>query len=74
MLISSELMRAWLYICLFTMALVAAFYLRRRSLSTLEYILWGLLVVMLPALGPYIVIAARPGQMRGKQDIVWQGD
>jgi hypothetical protein len=38
--------------------------LRRRTMSTQEYLLWGLLAVLLPVLGPYLVISSRPGKPR----------
>lgn len=42
--------------------MVAVLYLRQRKLSTLAYFMWGLLALMLPVLGPYLVIIARPGE------------
>ena len=52
------------YLCLFSMALLAVLFLRRRHLTLFEYIGWGLLALLLPILGPYLVIAYRPGQPR----------
>ena len=45
---------------------VAAFalaisYLRYRRCTPLEYIFWGVLAFLFPILGPFFVIAARPG-------------
>lgn len=57
-----ETLRIMLYVCLFGMAIVAVLYLRQRKLSTLAYFLWGLLALMLPVLGPYLVIISRPGK------------
>jgi len=48
--------------CLFGMVMVAVLYLRQRKLSTMAYLLWGLLALMLPVIGPYLVITARPGE------------
>ena len=48
--------------CLIGMALLAAFYLRRRRLSLTGYLAWGLLAFLLPAVGPFIVILAHPGE------------
>jgi membrane-bound metal-dependent hydrolase YbcI (DUF457 family) len=43
-------------------AFVAAlFYLRHRRVTPIEYLLWGTLALALPVLGPFFVIAARPG-------------
>lgn len=36
-------------------------YLRYRRCSALEFALWGTLALILPVLGPFFVIAARPG-------------
>ncbi|KAA3646611.1 MAG: hypothetical protein DWQ07_10410 [Chloroflexi bacterium] len=55
-----------LVVCIIGLALFAIFYLRRRQLTTYEYIAWGLLALLLPILGPYIVIASRPGEPPSK--------
>ena len=44
------------------MALIALFYLRKRDLSLAGYAAWGALAICLPVLGPFLVIAARPGR------------
>jgi hypothetical protein len=61
-MLSSDLMRALLVICVLGMALLAALYLRRREMTVAEYIGWGLLAVLLPLLGPFLVILYRPGK------------
>lgn len=61
-MISSIIMRLFIFITLFTMVILAVFFLKGRELSGREYILWGLLALLLPVLGPYLVILARPGQ------------
>jgi len=58
----ADTLRILLFACLFGMVMVAVLYLRRRKLTTLAYFLWGLLALLLPVVGPYLVIAARPGQ------------
>ena len=60
--LTPEFMRAFLVTGLMAMALLALVYLRQRRLSTSEYLLWGLLAVMVPLLGPFLVIWSRPGQ------------
>ena len=40
------------------------FYLHYRRCSVLEYALWGSLALAVPILGPFFVIAARPGPKR----------
>lgn len=64
MLLSPNTMRALLFLCLLGMAVLAAFYLRRRNLSITEYVGWGLLIVLLPLLGPFLVILSSPGMDR----------
>lgn len=52
----------FLLVIYFAAAFVAAiFYLRRRRVTLIEYLLWGTLALALPVLGPFFVIAARPG-------------
>lgn len=58
----ADALRLLLVLCALGMALLAAFYLRRRKLSLSEYIAWGLLLVLLPFLGPFLVILLRPGR------------
>jgi membrane-bound metal-dependent hydrolase YbcI (DUF457 family) len=64
MLIPPTLMRTILYATVFIMTFLAAMFLRQRRLSLRAYLAWGLLAVLLPVLGPYLVIAARPGVVR----------
>jgi hypothetical protein len=40
---------------------VSLFYLRYRRVSAGEYAFWGIVAGILPVLGPFFVIAARPG-------------
>jgi hypothetical protein len=61
---SPDLMRALLFACLLGMALLAAFFLRTRQLSFSAYMLWGLLALLVPLLGPFLVILANPGGKR----------
>lgn len=61
-MISPELMRLFLYATLFAMLLLAVSFLKRRRISDKEFILWGLLALLLPVLGPYLVILYRPGR------------
>ena len=57
-----EIMRLFLYTTLFAMVLLAISFLRNRRISDKEFILWGLLALLLPVLGPYLVILYRPGR------------
>jgi hypothetical protein len=51
--------------CIWTMALVAVFSLRGRKLSLAQYTAWGLLALLLPVIGPFLVVWLRPGQRTG---------
>jgi len=61
MQISPDLMRLMLLICMLSMAILAAFYLRQRRLAPLAYALWGLAAILIPVIGPFFVIWKRPG-------------
>ncbi len=61
---STQTLQVLLVGCLVGMALLAAFYLRGRRLSLAGYLAWGLVALLIPAIGPFIVIMARPGKSR----------
>ncbi len=63
---TAEYLRTLLIAFLVIMYLLAILYLRRRKLSPGAYILWGLLALILPALGPFLVILAKPGENRAR--------
>lgn len=60
-------MRLLLFLCMLSMALLAAFFLRGRSLSLLEILSWGALIVLVPLIGPFLVILLQPGSRRQAQ-------
>ncbi len=62
MLLSPDTMRVLMVLCLLGMTLLAIFFLRRRGLSFTAYLSWGLLAILLPVVGPFLVILRRPGQ------------
>lgn len=68
---NAEALILFLVAFLVTIYLVAVFYLSRRSMSKLAYVFWGIFALLLPAFGPFFVIAYRPGEMahrkRGRQ-------
>jgi len=57
-------MRLLLFGCMLSMTMLAAFYLRRRELSPIAYTAWGLFALILPVIGPFLVIWLRPGENR----------
>jgi len=61
MLISPDVMRILLLACLIGMAILAALFLRMRSLSIPAYLGWGLLIILVPLIGPFLVILLQPG-------------
>jgi hypothetical protein len=61
---TSDTMRFLLVSCFLSMALLAVFFLRKRNLPMLQYAGWGMLAILLPAVGPFLVIWLRPGQNR----------
>lgn len=60
--LSPDVMLVLLFLAALGMALIAAFYLRRRSLPMPHYLAWGALLVFVPFLGPFLVILLRPGR------------
>jgi ABC-type transport system involved in multi-copper enzyme maturation permease subunit len=54
-------MRVLLAICLLGIALLASFFLRQRKLTMVETLAWGMLILLVPLLGPFLVILVRPG-------------
>ena len=68
MLLSPDIMRLCLCLCLLAMAVLAACSLRGRTLSTPAFLGWGLLLVLVPLIGPFFVILLgsrnRPGRRR----------
>ena len=60
---NANALRVILIIFLVTMFLLAISYLRRRKMSKLAYVFWGTFALLLPAFGPFFVIAYRPGEI-----------
>jgi hypothetical protein len=65
-MIASDVLRALLIIDIIGMAVLSIFYLRRRPLSALAFLGWGLLAILVPILGPFFIIAYHPGKARGR--------
>ncbi len=62
MFVSADFMRLLLTLTVLGMAMLAAFFLRKRKLTLSQYLAWGLLAVLLPLVGPFLVIALAPGK------------
>ena len=56
-----DAMRTMLLLGLLGMLLLAVLFLRRRRMSHAAYLGWGILTVLFPILGPFIVIYVKPG-------------
>ena len=63
-MLTPDILRYGLFGGIFAMLVLSMLFLRGRELSTREYILWGLLAVAVPVLGPYLVITSKPGGQR----------
>jgi hypothetical protein len=63
-MIAPEFLRYALFGGILAMLALSMFFLRGRELSTRQYVLWGLLALTVPFLGPYLVIVYRPGTQR----------
>lgn len=59
---AADLIRGMLLVVVVILALMAFFYLGRRRMIWPAYLVWGLVAVVLPVLGPLLVIALRPGE------------
>jgi hypothetical protein len=59
---TAETVRLLLVGCLLGLYVLAMFNLRRRSLTLAQIAAWGLLALLIPALGPFLVIVSRPSR------------
>ncbi len=58
----ADILRLMLLLCCAGMAVLAFLYLSQRRLLWWQFILWEALAIALPVLGPFIVIAFKPGE------------
>jgi hypothetical protein len=59
---NAETLRLLLAGSLVAMYVLAMFDLRRRPLTLGQFTAWGLFALLVPALGPFLVILNRPGE------------
>jgi hypothetical protein len=59
---TAGVIRTILLVDIVVMSLLALFYLRQRRMSWTAFCCWGLLALGVPVLGPFLVIANRPGE------------
>jgi hypothetical protein len=57
-------LRLMLAAVLFAMYILVMFYLRCRLLTLGQFTAWGLLALLIPVLGPFLVILSRPGETK----------
>jgi hypothetical protein len=62
--VTPDLMYGSLLFSLVGMAALAFFYLRRRRVPLWSLFVWSLLIFLVPFLGPFLVILARPGKWK----------
>jgi hypothetical protein len=63
---AADMIRFLLLVDVIGMAALALLYLRRRHLDFITYLAWGLLAVLLPILGPFLVIVFRPTAVKAQ--------
>jgi hypothetical protein len=59
---NAETLRLLLAGTLVAMYMLAMLYLRHQPLTFSQYMLWGLFALLVPALGPFLVILLQPGK------------
>ncbi|MEN8173560.1 MAG: hypothetical protein ABFS03_11865 [Chloroflexota bacterium] len=64
--ISADTMRLLLLGCILSLNILAAFYLRSRKLSLWALTSWGIICLVLPVVGSFVLIWSQPGQHRTK--------
>lgn len=61
---TTSILRGLLIADIVLMALLAFLYLGQRRLEWRHYCFWGMLALLVPILGPFLVIHNRPGRWR----------
>ncbi len=61
-----DVLRIMLVVCVAGMFALAMVYLAQRKLAWHQYLGWGLVALIFPLLGPFLVIANRPGVRRAR--------
>ena len=64
----ADVLRILLGVCIAGMLALAAAYLVQRRLAWHQYLGWGLVALIFPVLGPFLVIANRPGERRRRPE------
>ncbi len=64
----ADVLRMMLMVCIAGMFALAMVYLVQRRLAWHQYLGWGLVALIFPILGPFLVIANRPGVRRTRPE------
>lgn len=64
---NAQALRVFLVGFLVVMYVLSVIYLSRRKMSVPAYAFWGIFALLLPAFGPFFVIAYRPGEMTSRK-------
>jgi len=64
----ADVLRILLGVCIAGMLALAAAYLVQRRLAWHQYLGWGLVALIFPILGPFLVIINRPGVRRTRPE------
>ncbi|MBN1303350.1 MAG: hypothetical protein JXA13_02870 [Anaerolineales bacterium] len=59
---TAETIRIFLVGCLVSMYGLSLCYLRQRRMTWSAYAFWGIFALLIPALGPFLVILLQPGR------------
>jgi hypothetical protein len=65
----AEILRGLLVADVLGMFALAALYLGHRRLAWHQYLGWGLVALIFPVFGPFVVIASHPGAVRRRASI-----
>ncbi len=63
-----DVLRIMLVVCIAGMFALAMVYLVQRRLAWHQYLGWSLVALIFPILGPFLVIANRPGVRRARPE------
>jgi hypothetical protein len=64
--------RTILLVDIVALALLSLIFLRQRRMDWISFCFWGLLALLVPVLGPFLVIANRPGEWN--PSFTWTSD
>ncbi len=60
---TADVLRFMLFATILFLAVLALVYLRRRKMDWQTGLAWVLLAILVPVLGPFLVISLRPGKL-----------